>query len=428
MTPTVRLRVQLTVIAVVAVLSVGITGVYYARIPQELGLGRYSVTVELAGGAGLYTNANVTYRGSEIGKVSALRVTPTGASAVVSLSSDVSVPASTRAEVHSMSAIGEQFIDLLPDTDDGPFLGDGSVIPIDRTTIPTAVAPTIDRLDAAFRSVDPVTLGRVLDDSSLALGADGDTLGELLDSLGSVTTATRENIDPIAALVTDLDPVLGATAASSDAIRSWAASLATVTGQVSTRDGNLRSVIDGGEPLGAAVSGLFQDLRPTLPLLLSNLISVEQVAVTYNAALEQILVLYPPLIAATQGTGKANADAGDPGQNTYFAAQLNDPPPCTEGFLPADQRRSPAEVDTVPTPTDLYCKVAPDDPSAIRGARNLPCQEFPGRRAATVQLCRQGAYDPNNGSYITDDGSRWVESTLSDAPPATVEQMMLPDE
>lgn len=327
-----------------------------------------------------------------------------------------------------MSAIGEQFIDLLPDTDDSPFLGDGSVIPIDRTTIPTAVAPTIDRLDAAFRSVDPVTLGRVLDDSSLALGADGDTLGELLDSLGSVTTATRENIDPIAALVTDLDPVLGATAASSDAIRSWAASLATVIGQVSARDGNLRSVIDGGEPLGAAVSGLFQDLRPTLPLLLSNLISVEQVAVTYNAALEQILVLYPPLIAATQGTGKANADAGDPGQNTYFAAQLNDPPPCTEGFLPADQRRSPVEVDTVPTPTDLYCKVAPDDPSAIRGARNLPCQEFPGRRAATVQLCRQGAYDPNNGSYITDDGSRWVESTLSDAPPATVEQMMLPDE
>ncbi|MGB3771066.1 MAG: MlaD family protein [Rhodococcus sp. (in: high G+C Gram-positive bacteria)] len=426
MTPTVRLRLQLLTIGLVAIVALSVTGIYYARIPQYFGIGRYTVSVELASGAGLYTNANVTYRGSEIGKVSGLEATTNGAIAIVSLSSDVDVPADTKAEVHSMSAIGEQFIDLLPDSTEGPFLGDGSVIPLSRTTVPTSVAPTIDGLDAALRSIDPTTLADTLDNLSLAFGSEGDTLGELVDSLGTVTTTARENIDPTAALITDLNPVLGATAASSNSIRAWASSLATITDQLAASDGNVRSIIDQGEPFSGTVSGLFQELRPTLPLLLSNLTSVQQVLVTYNASLEQILVLYPPLIAATQGTGKANADSGDPGQNTFFAAQLNDPPPCTDGFLPSDQRRSPVDVSPLPTPTGLYCKVAPTDPTAIRGARNLPCMEFPGRRAATVELCRQGEYDPNSGSYVTEGGSRFVDPALAGNAPSGVGDLLLP--
>jgi phospholipid/cholesterol/gamma-HCH transport system substrate-binding protein len=36
----------------------------------------------------------------------------------------------------------------------------------------------------------------------------------------------------------------------------------------------------------------------------------------------------------------------------------------------------------------MYFKTAQNDPSTVRGARNYPCQEFPGKRAPTVQLCR----------------------------------------
>ncbi len=36
----------------------------------------------------------------------------------------------------------------------------------------------------------------------------------------------------------------------------------------------------------------------------------------------------------------------------------------------------------------MYCKTAQNDPATVRGARNYPCQEFPGKRAPTVALCR----------------------------------------
>ena len=122
-----------------------------------------------------------------------------------------------------------------------------------------------------------------------------------------------------------------------------------------------------------------------------------------HPSIEQILVLYPPLIAATQSAGLPNSD--NPAQNTFFANQLNDPPPCTTGFLPADQRRSPTELDVPPTPPDLYCKVAPENPAAIRGARNLPCVEYPGKRAPTVQLCRDPAgYSPDLQNLLLPPG------------------------
>ena len=55
---------------------------------------------------------------------------------------------------------------------------------------------------------------------------------------------------------------------------------------------------------------------------------------------------------------------------------------------PATQIRSPADETLRDLPTDMYCKAAQNDPTVVRGARNYPCQEFPGKRAPTVQLCR----------------------------------------
>ena len=49
----------------------------------------------------------------------------------------------------------------------------------------------------------------------------------------------------------------------------------------------------------------------------------------------------------------------------------------------------------------MYCKVPQNDPSVVRGARNYPCQEFPGKRAPTIQLCR----DPKG--YVPIGNNPW---------------------
>ena len=41
----------------------------------------------------------------------------------------------------------------------------------------------------------------------------------------------------------------------------------------------------------------------------------------------------------------------------------------------------------IDTPDGLYCKLPQDSPIAVRGARNYPCMDKPGKRAPTVEIC-----------------------------------------
>jgi phospholipid/cholesterol/gamma-HCH transport system substrate-binding protein len=80
---------------------------------------------------------------------------------------------------------------------------------------------------------------------------------------------------------------------------------------------------------------------------------------------------------------------------------LNIPPPCTTGFLPAQQQRGPSFEDYPDrAPGDVYCRVPQDAMFNVRGARNLPCETRPGKRAPTVKMCESDeTYVPLNDGY-----------------------------
>ena len=118
-----RILIQMAVFIAISVIAIGIMAFGYMRLPNLLfGAGHYRVTLELPETGGLYPRSNVTYRGSEIGKVTSVELTDRGAEATLSLETSPEIPADLKAEVRSMSAVGEQFVELLPRTDSGPFL------------------------------------------------------------------------------------------------------------------------------------------------------------------------------------------------------------------------------------------------------------------------------------------------------------------
>jgi hypothetical protein len=88
-------------------------------------------------------------------------------------------------------------------------------------------------------------------------------------------------------------------------------------------------------------SRLLEQIQPTLPVLLANLTTVAQIGITYNASLEQLLVLLPPFIGSlhTVGLPRNNPTGYTQGD---FTLTLNDPPACTVGFLPPSSWRSPS--------------------------------------------------------------------------------------
>ena len=379
-------RTQLAIFAVASVIGVGTMIFVYMQAPVLLGIGRISVQLQLPGTGGLYQFSNVTYRGIEVGKVTDIRPTRDGAEVTMSLKTSPKIPVDLEAKVLSVSAVGEQYVDLLPRTEGGPYLEDGTVIVAGQSALPQPVGPMLDQMNDLVGSIPTGKLTGLLDESFKALNGTGHDLGSLFDSSARLAADLNDNADSTRTLIEESRPLLDGQAESVDAIRTWARSLAGITGAIDARDPEVRTILRTGSDTADEASRLLNQIKPTLPVLLANLTTVGQIGVTYHPSIEQLLVLLPPYLAATQSYGSSlNNPTGL--ALAEFTVTLGDPAACTVGFLPPSSWRPPTDLTDVDTPEGLYCKLPQDSPIGVRGARNYPCIAQPGKRAPTVEIC-----------------------------------------
>ncbi|RHW26323.1 MCE family protein [Nocardioides immobilis] len=375
---TTLIKRQLRIFAVIAVVALGLTFFSYAKVPAMVGIGVYDVQVDFADASGLYPKAQVTYHGVKVGRVAKLEVSDDGAVATLRIDSDVDIPADATAELHSTSAIGEQYVDLVAEDGGGPFLDDGAEIPRDRAVEMPQITPVLDRLNRLLAAVPREQTRRVLAQVGDGFGGTGPDIGRLIDASGRLLTEAQANIDATTSLVAALQPVLATQQDLGPTTRSYAAALDDLTAALAADDSaDLRALLESGPGGLDALTRTVTDLQPTLPMLLHNLTTNAQVLNTYLPGLRQLLVVYPATIARMQGMTNPNAERGY--ATLGLRAGYNNPPSCSTGYLPPNRRRSPSVTTSRTVDTLAHCDVAADDPRAVRGARNLPCPSSAGR-------------------------------------------------
>lgn len=474
-----RIKLQLAFFAIVSLVSGSIMAAFILHVPSRFfGIGEYRVTVNLPAAAGLYRNANVTYRGTEVGRVQGIELTRTGVNAELALDSNTPIPADVDAQIHSTNAVGEQYVELVPRSGDGPPLKRGDVIPISRTAVPPDINALLAATNRGLQAIPNDNLRTAIDEAYTAFGGLGPELSRIVDGTTKLAVDARTNLDSLTTLIDQSKPVLDTQTDTAGSIQQWAANVADITGQLRDHDGNLRGVLAQGPAAVEEARALLDRVKPTLPVLLSNLVSVADVAVTYQPNLEQLLVLLPPGIEVLQGAGLANRHTKQDYKGVFLSFNLNVnlPPPCTTGYLPATQQRPPAAVDYPDRVAgDLYCRVPQDSALAVRGARNLPCETRPGKRAPTVKMCESdeeyvplndgynwkgdpnatlsgqavpqpppgipgstaippptppiavAEYDPASGTYIGPDGQKYTQRNLArDGKPPTWQELLTP--
>src|ERR1700733_202049 len=379
------IRIQLAIFTIAGTLGVIAMLLFYIQAPTLLGIGRMTVTLELPATGGLYQFSNVTYRGVQLGKVTSVGLTPTGAKATLSLNTSPKVPADLTAAVLSVSAVGQKLWDLRPRTHSPPYLHDGSVIAMPDTTIPQPVGPMLEQVNALVGSIPKSKLGQLLDETFQGFNGTGYDLGSLLDSSETLSRDSNSVVDRTRALTEDTGPLLDTQARTTDSIRGWARSFAGLSGVLANNDSHFRPILQKGPDTADEASRLLEQIKPTLPVLLANLTTIGQIGITYHPSIEQLLVLLPSAVSIEQAARSENHPDG----RAYgdFAATVDDPPICTVGFMPPQTWRSPDDMSDIDTPDGLYCKLPQDSPIAVRGARNYPCMGHPGKRAPTVEIC-----------------------------------------
>ena len=385
-------RTQLAIFTAVAVVAVGNSVYSYMGLKRVSGIGMYSVDVELDRAGGLYTNALVTYRGVDVGVVESLDVNPDHVTVHLQLDSDHAIPKAADAYVRSVSAIGEQYVDLVPDTSEGPFLADGDVIDRSRTVLPVPASKVVDEVNTLLEGLPKADLKTTVDEAYTAFNGAGPALSRLIDSTRPLIALAQAELKPTTTLINDAEPVLGAANEAGPDIASFSTNLASFTEQLTMNDAQIRGTLDTGPAFFDAFGGTMSDLQPSLPLLLANLQSTGEVLRVNVPGIRQILVIYPALSAAINHShlGVQGAD------RTYGQGPLDiklgntaNPLPCTDGYEQT-QRRDPGDLSPAEPATDPYCKLPPTEPRVVRGARNVPCATDPSVRTAEVGECPGG--------------------------------------
>jgi phospholipid/cholesterol/gamma-HCH transport system substrate-binding protein len=377
------IKTQLAVLMAVAVAAVVVLGWYYLRIPSLVGIGRYTLYAELPRSVGLYRTANVTYRGITIGKVTDVEPTQRGARATMSIDNGYQIPADASANVHSVSAVGEQYLDLVSTGNRGPYLRNGQTIT--KSTVPSQIGPALDAVNRGLAVLPKDKLASLLYETSQAVGGLGPSLRRLVDATQAIAHDFRGSIDDIDDIIARSAPIIDSQVNSGDAIRRWAANLNTLAAQTAQQDQAVRSILANAAPTAERVNETFSDVRESLPQTLANLEVVIDMLKRYHNGVEQALVFLPQAGSIAQ-----SVTAEFPGQAALGvgAIALNQPPPCLTGFLSASEWRAPADTSTAPLPAGTYCKIPMDATNVVRGARNYPCVDVPGKRAATPRECR----------------------------------------
>ena len=377
------IKTQLFIFTALTILSLIALAVFYLRLPTLAGIGQYGLKVDLPAAGGLYKTANVTYRGVTVGRVTDVVPTATGAQAHISLDNKFKIPVDSTANVRSVTAVGEQYVDLVSSGNPGEYFKNGDTIT--KSTIPVPIGPALDRANAALASVPAGKIPNLLDETAQAVGGLGPTLQKLVDNTQSFVTELSNNIGDINSIVDNAPPIFASQVQSSQSIYQWAANLNNLTAQAKEQDAALRSGLQEAAPTAEQLNTLFVNVQDALPQTLANVSIITEMLKRYNKGVEQALVLLPQAAAAGQAV-----TAPFPGEASLgLGLSINQPPPCLTGFLPASEWRSPADTSMKPVEDGLYCKVPQDTPAnTVRGARNIPCVDVPGKRAATPMECR----------------------------------------
>jgi phospholipid/cholesterol/gamma-HCH transport system substrate-binding protein len=396
-----RTKIQLVIFAVITLFGVTFVGARYAQLDKAFYDDNYTVTASFADSGGIFAGGEVTYRGVSIGKVNKLELTDAGVDVVLDIDNGYDeIPADTLAVVGNRSAVGEQYVELQPQRDDGPYLHNGSVIDEQDTRLPIATDTLLTHLSETVESVDKDDLKTTIDELGAAFGGTGEDLQTIIDSGNSFINTANDNFDVTTALIRDSNTVLHGQIDSESAIRNFSAQLQAFSSVLAGADPDLRQLIDTGGVAATQLRTFLEQNQVELGDLINNLVTTGDVIVKHLDGVKQILVIYPYVVEGGFTVVSRSPDTGL--YDAHFGMIITNQHVCHEGYGGTDTR-PPQDGSSRPMNVDARCN-EPATESNARGAQNAP-------RAATSYADAPvvASYDPETGKLT------WGDPTAADA-------------
>jgi len=368
--------IKLVIFVLITLVGVSYVSANYIGLTPNIFASHNDCTIhaEFPDSGGIFTNAEVTYRGVAIGRVGSLNLIDNGVKVDLKIDdcSSPKIPVTTAAYVSDRSVIGEQYVNLIPPNGNGPYYHGGETIPMSRDRIPVSAEVLLTNFDNFVNSVDTAKLATVINELGQAFNNKGPDLATLLDSsrdlLKSATDALPNTID----LINKSGSVLQTQLDEKGNLYSFAHSLNLLSAQFKASDPDIRHLLSSGPSDLQVVQNFVKDNKTDLGVVFADLASIGTVITRHIDGLEEILELYPALVA-----GGYSAIKSDDVVSLSLVVNPGVPPDCGD----PDKGSEGYEGTPIRPPNDLtpqrpnvaaHCTAPPSSGTNIRGSANVP--------------------------------------------------------
>lgn len=359
-----KARIRANLVAFV-ILGIGLS---YAMAGQVLSILKdtYSVYAIFPNSGGVFTSQEVTYRGITVGRVGSMHVVPPGVRIELKIDEGTEIPAKdVEARVMFKSAVGEQFVDLLPASDGEPYLKDGSVIPKDQTSIPVSTQAFLSTLEAVLQGIPPRQLGATVNSLGVALTGRGPDLARILESTADISETFAERAPQVSGILRNGTRVGGAFLRSRRNFARAINDLVTVSQTLEQSRNDLARLMRGANMTSDEVLALLRRYRGPLHRFLIEFAEVNALQARHTGDLSAIFRDLPTALALLNRTFEPN------GMVRFGLVQDDRNHACSYGTA----RRPPQDRSDRLPPKNAWCTGSPDGQGAGGSGGGAPFAE-----------------------------------------------------
>jgi phospholipid/cholesterol/gamma-HCH transport system substrate-binding protein len=392
---------QLAVFGVISVLIVAYTlfdliGVHLTNRP-------FTVHLALKTGGGIFDGAEVAFRGVEVGRVTKIDLGRNGVKVTLAIDHGTKVPADSVAHIFDLSAVGEQYVDLVPPatTSTTAYLHAGSSIGEDQTTTPLQTATVLYDLEQFVDSINPADVRTIGTEGAAAFAGVGPDLRSLITDTTQIADELTASKSAAFDLLKNAETLLDGAAAHTAQFDTFATSLKELSHTLAGSTPTLDKFFAQGESTTRLINNLVTANGSAIGVLLANGASLSQIQVAQLPGLAALLVAVPQFGALAPTVIHNGALSG--------AADINlTQPVCPTGLPlsnPISGKRS------------ALITAGCNSGILVRGANNAPLGSgTSGQSSSAVQIqpsatttpngsAQVGSYDASSGLVTESDGT-----------------------
>lgn len=339
-----RPRNRLLVIGAVVLLVVGA-----GFLVRQLFFKPTKISAYFPTATAIYPGDEVRVAGVKVGTIRSIEPQGQQTKMVLEVDPSVQVPASAKAIIVAPNLVAARFVQLTPPFRDGDAdpMGDGAVIPKERTAVPVEwdqVKTQLERLATELgpqSGVDGTSVSRFIDSAANAMDGNGAKLRETLSQLSGVARVMADGSGDIVDIIKNLYVFVDAIRGSSEQIVMFENRLATLTSVVNDSRSSLDAMLDDLSVAIDDVQRFVAGTRNETSEQVTRLSNVMQNLAESKLSIENILHITPTAIANT--LNMYNVSSGTPVGSIAFA-NFSNPVQAVCGMIGAVENTTAPET------------------------------------------------------------------------------------